>query len=267
MDAMAALLVRDASRFDVILATNAFGDILSDEASEISGSLGLAASINAGERARAGAGPAWLGARYRRPGRRQPGLADRLGGDAAGLARRTARRSEIHQGRRPDRARARRGHRQARRRGRAISAARSAPRRSASGSRGRGGTGEIGYAELSECRPALKGCVPCRVKPMAQLMFRCPYTNKPIRSGIELVSDNLKSGVGLSDQRALPALRPPAPRHHRRRLPDRGAFAAARAAGAVTSYCFAFKPSALAAAATVARWVSIEAPNSAGRRD
>jgi 3-isopropylmalate dehydrogenase len=48
MDAMAALLVRDASRFDVILATNAFGDILSDEASEISGSLGLAASINAG---------------------------------------------------------------------------------------------------------------------------------------------------------------------------------------------------------------------------
>jgi 3-isopropylmalate dehydrogenase len=48
MDAMAALLVRDAGRFDVILATNAFGDILSDEASEIAGSLGLAASINAG---------------------------------------------------------------------------------------------------------------------------------------------------------------------------------------------------------------------------
>src|ERR1044071_3793211 len=48
MDAMAALLGGDASRFDVILATNAFGDILSDEPSEISGSLGLAASINAG---------------------------------------------------------------------------------------------------------------------------------------------------------------------------------------------------------------------------
>jgi len=30
-------------------------------------------------------------------------------------------------------------------------------------------------------------------KAMAQLMFRCPYTNKPIRSGIELVRDNLKS--------------------------------------------------------------------------
>jgi 3-isopropylmalate dehydrogenase len=48
MDAMAALLVRDASRFDVIVTTNAFGDILSDEASEIAGSLGLAASVNAG---------------------------------------------------------------------------------------------------------------------------------------------------------------------------------------------------------------------------
>jgi 3-isopropylmalate dehydrogenase len=48
VDAMAALLVRDASQFDVIVTTNMYGDILSDEASEISGSLGLAASINAG---------------------------------------------------------------------------------------------------------------------------------------------------------------------------------------------------------------------------
>jgi len=49
VDAMAALLVRDASVFDVIVTTNMFGDILSDEASEISGSLGLAASLNAGD--------------------------------------------------------------------------------------------------------------------------------------------------------------------------------------------------------------------------
>lgn len=48
VDAMAALLVRDASVFDVIVTTNMFGDILSDEASEIAGSLGLAASLNAG---------------------------------------------------------------------------------------------------------------------------------------------------------------------------------------------------------------------------
>jgi isocitrate/isopropylmalate dehydrogenase len=48
VDAMAALLVRDASAFDVVLSTNMYGDILSDEAAEISGSLGLAASLNAG---------------------------------------------------------------------------------------------------------------------------------------------------------------------------------------------------------------------------
>ena len=44
----AALLLRDASQFDVIVTTNMFGDILSDEATELSGSLGLAASLNTG---------------------------------------------------------------------------------------------------------------------------------------------------------------------------------------------------------------------------
>jgi 3-isopropylmalate dehydrogenase len=48
IDAMAALLIRDASRFDVVVTTNMYGDILSDQASEMSGSLGLAASLNAG---------------------------------------------------------------------------------------------------------------------------------------------------------------------------------------------------------------------------
>jgi 3-isopropylmalate dehydrogenase len=47
---MAALLVRDAARFDVVVTTNMLGDILSDEAAELSGSLGLGAAINAGER-------------------------------------------------------------------------------------------------------------------------------------------------------------------------------------------------------------------------
>jgi isocitrate/isopropylmalate dehydrogenase len=49
VDAAAALLVRDPGRFDVIVTTNMFGDILSDLAAELSGSLGLAASLNAGE--------------------------------------------------------------------------------------------------------------------------------------------------------------------------------------------------------------------------
>lgn len=48
VDSMAALLVRDAQRFDVVVTTNMFGDILSDEATELSGSLGLGAAINAG---------------------------------------------------------------------------------------------------------------------------------------------------------------------------------------------------------------------------
>lgn len=48
IDSMAALLIRDPSPYDVIVTTNMFGDILSDEASELSGSLGLAASLNHG---------------------------------------------------------------------------------------------------------------------------------------------------------------------------------------------------------------------------
>jgi 3-isopropylmalate dehydrogenase len=49
VDAAAAHLVRDPERFDVIVTTNMFGDILSDQASELAGGLGLAASLNAGE--------------------------------------------------------------------------------------------------------------------------------------------------------------------------------------------------------------------------
>ncbi|HET7669392.1 MAG TPA: isocitrate/isopropylmalate dehydrogenase family protein [Burkholderiales bacterium] len=49
VDAMAAKLVRHPERYDVVLATNFYADILSDLASELSGSLGLAGSINAGD--------------------------------------------------------------------------------------------------------------------------------------------------------------------------------------------------------------------------
>jgi 3-isopropylmalate dehydrogenase len=106
VDAVAALLVRDASRFDVIVTTNMFGDILSDEASEIAGSLGLAESLNAG------AGTRWrrrsTARRPTSPERTRPiRLADRLGRDAARLARRAARRCAAHAGGRGNRARAR----------------------------------------------------------------------------------------------------------------------------------------------------------------
>ncbi len=48
VDAAAAHLVRNPARFDVIVTTNMFGDILSDLASELSGGLGLAGSLNVG---------------------------------------------------------------------------------------------------------------------------------------------------------------------------------------------------------------------------
>ncbi|MET7329799.1 isocitrate/isopropylmalate dehydrogenase family protein [Nonomuraea sp. NPDC005650] len=47
IDAMTVHLVRRADEFDVIVTENMFGDILSDLAGEIAGSLGIAPSINA----------------------------------------------------------------------------------------------------------------------------------------------------------------------------------------------------------------------------
>jgi len=49
VDAMTAHLVRHPERFDVIVTTNFYGDIISDLASELSGSLGLAGSVMAGD--------------------------------------------------------------------------------------------------------------------------------------------------------------------------------------------------------------------------
>lgn len=48
VDAMASLLVRTPEAYDVIVTTNMFGDILSNQASELAGGLGLAGSLNAG---------------------------------------------------------------------------------------------------------------------------------------------------------------------------------------------------------------------------
>ncbi|MBV7482063.1 isocitrate/isopropylmalate dehydrogenase family protein [Bordetella sp. BOR01] len=48
VDAMMAHVVRAPDRYDVIVTTNMFGDILSDLTAELSGSLGLGGSLNAG---------------------------------------------------------------------------------------------------------------------------------------------------------------------------------------------------------------------------
>jgi 3-isopropylmalate dehydrogenase len=49
VDSCAMLLVREPRRFDVILTENLFGDILSDEAAMITGSLGMLPSASLGE--------------------------------------------------------------------------------------------------------------------------------------------------------------------------------------------------------------------------
>jgi homoisocitrate dehydrogenase len=48
VDSMAMRLVKDPENFDVIVTTNLFGDILSDEASGLIGGLGVAPSANIG---------------------------------------------------------------------------------------------------------------------------------------------------------------------------------------------------------------------------
>ena len=49
VDAAAAHIIRRSQDFDVLLTTNMYGDILSDEAAELSGGLGLGGSINVGD--------------------------------------------------------------------------------------------------------------------------------------------------------------------------------------------------------------------------
>lgn len=50
VDAAAAHLIRNPQEFDVIVTTNLFGDILSDEAAQVVGGLGMAPSANIGDR-------------------------------------------------------------------------------------------------------------------------------------------------------------------------------------------------------------------------
>jgi 3-isopropylmalate dehydrogenase len=52
VDNAAMQIIRDPGRFDVLLTTNMFGDILSDESSQITGSIGLLPSASLGDTAR-----------------------------------------------------------------------------------------------------------------------------------------------------------------------------------------------------------------------
>ena len=109
IDAMTVHLLRRASSFDVVVAENMFGDILSDMAGELAGSLGIAPSINASDdrcmaQASHGSAPDIAG----------KGLANPIAmilsaGDAARLAGHAARRRAGRRRRRPGRGRRPRG--------------------------------------------------------------------------------------------------------------------------------------------------------------
>ena len=49
VDATAMMLIKDPTRFDVVVTANLFGDILTDEASQIAGSMGMLASASIGD--------------------------------------------------------------------------------------------------------------------------------------------------------------------------------------------------------------------------
>jgi len=49
VDACAMNLIRQPEKFDVIVTTNLFGDILSDESSQVVGGLGMAPAANIGD--------------------------------------------------------------------------------------------------------------------------------------------------------------------------------------------------------------------------
>ncbi|MCF2499343.1 3-isopropylmalate dehydrogenase [Dyadobacter chenhuakuii] len=49
VDSAAMLLIKDPRRFDVVVTANLFGDILTDEASQIAGSMGMLASASVGD--------------------------------------------------------------------------------------------------------------------------------------------------------------------------------------------------------------------------
>ena len=97
VDACAMHLLQRPASFDVIVTENMFGDILTDEASVLAGSIGLLPSASLGAQRRArwqGAhtrhlrADSWLGAGHRREGTRESGWHDReRRDDVAALAR------------------------------------------------------------------------------------------------------------------------------------------------------------------------------------
>jgi tartrate dehydrogenase/decarboxylase/D-malate dehydrogenase len=76
IDALAAMVVLDPGRFDVIVASNLFGDILSDLAAAVAGSIGIGAQMleHLGEEEAAAAVLAAVGEMLASDGPRTPDL-------------------------------------------------------------------------------------------------------------------------------------------------------------------------------------------------
>ena len=78
VDNCAMQLVRNPRQFDVIVTENMFGDILSDEAAMLTGSIGMLASASLGGKSRS-TSPFMARSRYRRPGQGKSYCHHRIG--------------------------------------------------------------------------------------------------------------------------------------------------------------------------------------------
>ena len=86
IDALCAKLVLSPQRFDVIVASNLFGDILSDLAAAMAGSIGIAPSANINPERGVPVDvrtSTWLGAGYQWQRHRQPTRRDLVGSNDA----------------------------------------------------------------------------------------------------------------------------------------------------------------------------------------
>ena len=85
VDSAAMALVARPADFDVVLTENMFGDILSDQAGAVVGSLGMLGSASIGGLGRPLRAGAWLCSGHRRARHRQPSGRDSVGGDVVAL--------------------------------------------------------------------------------------------------------------------------------------------------------------------------------------
>ena len=103
VDAAAMALVRDPRQFDVMVMENTFGDILSDEAAMLTGSIGMLPSSSFGDGKQGLYEPVHGSARYRRQGYRESARVDSFRRPDAARFLRSGTGSRAHRTSRPRR--------------------------------------------------------------------------------------------------------------------------------------------------------------------